>query len=418
MPRLISEIPGAFVDPACPLEGACPLNRGIVSDWSILPNSGWRGGDKLRDIVRGLRKPNDGTLTNGPKWDGALGRPGGYGSLKFDGTDDCVVLDTNFGDGGTTTPFSWSCWAYTTNAGGIASQQLIGRYDGTNLFQLHFDNTGGGRLKCAYGVSPFDTPASAGGSVTSNVWYHCAFTFSSTGVGTLFLNGREVASDAAVTGAFTSATALNFGRRGGDSAEHLAGGMDEIAKYNRALAASEVATLYAESRRGNPERWRWVSGNSWFVPVAAGGGIVGEAAITLAALTASAACVLPITGAASPTLAALTSSATGTLPIAGASSQTLAALTSNAAGVLPIVGQAAPTLGALTSTAAGTLPITAQASITLGQLTCQAAEGGFTNARTPVGWARRPDVGRGAKRMAERSARRPEVERGARRSRP
>jgi hypothetical protein len=75
-----------FIDTACPVDWAHPLNRGLVADWTILPIPGWRGGLTLRDLVRGGRRPNDGTLTAGPTWGGAKGRPGGFGSLNTNGT--------------------------------------------------------------------------------------------------------------------------------------------------------------------------------------------------------------------------------------------------------------------------------------------------------------------------------------------
>ena len=103
--------------------------------------------------------------------------------------------------------------------------------------------------------------------------------------------------------------------------------------------------------------------------------IAGDAAITLGALTTSAAGTVAVAGAAAITLGALTTTAEGVVgaaPISGDAAITLADVTTTAAGTVAIDGAAAITLGALTTTAAGTVAVDGAAAITLGALTTSA----------------------------------------------
>jgi hypothetical protein len=70
-----------------PADRMHPLNRGLVAWWLALP--GLMGGPRWRDLIG----TNDGVLTNGPVWKPTT-RPGGWGCLSFDGTDDRVQVPT------------------------------------------------------------------------------------------------------------------------------------------------------------------------------------------------------------------------------------------------------------------------------------------------------------------------------------
>src|SRR5688500_4148301 len=65
-----------------------PLNRGLVGWW--LPGFGGRTGQVLRDLSG---NHTHGTLTNmaSDDWIPATGRPGGFGALNFDGSNDHVL---------------------------------------------------------------------------------------------------------------------------------------------------------------------------------------------------------------------------------------------------------------------------------------------------------------------------------------
>lgn len=371
MARIISELPGAFVDPACPLDGAHPLNRGIVDEWSILPNSGWSRGNTLRSIVRGLHKPNDGTLTNGPTWQGALGRPGGYGSLKFDGSDDWVALASTI----VLADFSLFAWIKQTGDATIAGQSA-----NLSAPQLRIGQ-GGANVLSTYDI--VNNPQSSTLAVAQGTWQRVGFTRVGTTV-TFWQNAISYG-----TGTFDPGTGLGRGSDvnifgalnvSGTPALLFNGNMDCISIHNRALSASEVAALYRESRCGNPERWRWVSGASWFVAPAGG------AAYSLTAEQGS----YSLTGQSVGLRAARTlAAAQGSYALAGQSVNLLAARRLTAAqGSYALNGQAANLLhGRKLSIGQGSYTLTGQAAQLRAARLLSVATGSFLLTGQNVGLA-------------------------------
>lgn len=85
--------PGAaFVDNACPINWSHPVNRGLIHWWAGVPNAGWTGGSKFRDLVRGQHNALDGTLTNSPTWQGGKGV--GFKALDFANSNQWVNCGT------------------------------------------------------------------------------------------------------------------------------------------------------------------------------------------------------------------------------------------------------------------------------------------------------------------------------------
>src|SRR5690349_1214055 len=97
----------ASIDIQNPINQDHPLNHGRVAWWLTLP--GLEGGKYLYDLCG--RSP--GTLTNmtttSSGWRGTT-RPGGYGHLLFDGSNDVVNMTV---PSQTTTGFTATAWFYT-----------------------------------------------------------------------------------------------------------------------------------------------------------------------------------------------------------------------------------------------------------------------------------------------------------------
>lgn len=258
MPVGLNENPVGFVDPAMPLDWSHPLNRGLVSRWKVIPNSGWRGGLTFRDLVRGGKKPNDGTLTNGPTWVGG-GRRGGYGALSFDGTDDYGAAPANI------TGFdlyeSVSCWVRLDNAGTFPV--MVG---GTS-------NWGGNEFRFAW--SSRQPEFFAGGNANSAVaataltlgqWYHVCGTADQSTVNVtakIYVNGVLDGTDSRTIGvAVANASWRYFGSRSGSNL-FLQGALDDVCLWNRELSAREVSQLYQEQLRGSPETLKWVGARTY-----------------------------------------------------------------------------------------------------------------------------------------------------------
>ncbi|MCB9159945.1 MAG: LamG domain-containing protein [Caldilineaceae bacterium] len=91
----------------------------------------------------------------------------------------------------------------------------------------------GTRVRCGFGGSALVTA----GAYTETTWHHWACTFdAAAGLRTIYRDGVQVAQDTA--GGYTGAGDLAIGRNFG-------GSLDEVTIHARALAAYEVANLYA-----------------------------------------------------------------------------------------------------------------------------------------------------------------------------
>lgn len=185
-----------------------------------------------------------GTLTNGPTWRGPLGRPGGFGTVNFDGADDFV--DVNPAAGLSNSQVSIVFWGRP--AGVTADQYAAQGYDGSGTnkravilgFQDGFWNV----FNDAY---PTGTAADTQIAATANAWQQVAFVSDgSTLQG--YLNGVQQYSRSANLNVVTflqrrlgSASASNY----------YAGALDCWREYARALSADEVYALHADDLAGH-----------------------------------------------------------------------------------------------------------------------------------------------------------------------
>lgn len=136
-------------------------------------------------------------------------------------------------------------------------------------------------------------------------------------------------------------------------------------------AAPTAGAISSQTVSISSEQWAGIS----FAIKEVVTGRTGTASITLGALTASAAGVVPIVGTSIPTLDALTVSGAGNVPRTGSGAVTLDALTVSATGTgaTTRTGTASITLDAATLSSAGLVPRTGSADITLTDSTLSAA---------------------------------------------
>jgi hypothetical protein len=106
-----------------PVNPLAPLNRGLVGWWLNLPSRG--KGNTVFDLCGKYH----GTLTNGPTWSGALGRPGGFGAVTFDGSNDYITLGVAPAALKFTaiSPFSISAWVRPVVLVGMAFTGVVRR---------------------------------------------------------------------------------------------------------------------------------------------------------------------------------------------------------------------------------------------------------------------------------------------------
>ena len=182
-----------------------------------------------------------GTLLNGPLH--VTGRLGA--ALSFNGVDQSVgvphaaVLDAY--------PLTVSLWVSTTagNLSSLVNKYLPGSLSGYQVF------TSGGNL-CAWYFKDASNHVWDGSGCTlatpgfnDGQWHHVAFVVDASG-GRLFVDGMLRASQpwSGSPGATTTTQGLSLALYPGTASPCLPGRLDDVRIYNRALGASEVASLF------------------------------------------------------------------------------------------------------------------------------------------------------------------------------
>jgi hypothetical protein len=242
------------------IEWSHPTNVGLVEEWAVVPRV--TGGTRLL----GLARRNHGTLTNGPTWVGARGRPGGYGALSLTGETQHVVCGTTINP--SAQPIALAGWCRSTSTG--RPEFLVNKNFGSSVvpYSLSLGGTPGGGV--IDGFAFFDGSHWRKSGITTDVrgdgkWHFVAGTWDGT-TASFYLDGRLDASAApGGTRPTTGSGQTAIGAYLNDSA-YFIGELDELTIFDRCLSAGQVAHVYHESSDGNPERWRWVGGRTWFLP--------------------------------------------------------------------------------------------------------------------------------------------------------
>jgi hypothetical protein len=226
------------IDLTRPVNWRHPLNRGLVSWWLALPQ--WSGGLTWHDLAR----RNNGVLTNGLTWQP---RPGGFGSLSLDGSDDYVdVVDA---PGLRLTRLTLAGWFYPRALSGYNSLAAKSTNSWSTGWGLVYNPevSGVGFFIGPYSASGGSAWASPG-VVATGAWQHLAGTYD--GATTRFyVNGVETASATFAGPVSDQGTNFQLGASGsgGLDANCLA---DDVRLWGRSLSAAEVAAVYADSRTG------------------------------------------------------------------------------------------------------------------------------------------------------------------------
>ena len=181
-----------------------------------------------------------GTLVNGPVR--IAGRTGL--AVAFDGINDAAIVphETSLN----AYPLSTAFWM-KTGATGLSA--LVNKYAAASLngWQVF---TSGGSL-CAWYFRDRANYVWDGGGCTmavagmnDNAWHHVAFVVDATG-GRLYVDGTLRASRGwtGTPGPATTIQPLSFGWYPGTAAPYLAGALDDVRVYGRALGTSEIAAL-------------------------------------------------------------------------------------------------------------------------------------------------------------------------------
>jgi hypothetical protein len=229
--------------------GPTVVTNGLVLALDAADRNSYSGtGSTWTDLTG---RGNTGALTYGPTYSSANG-----GSIVFDGSNDCVVVNSN-ASVLSNTAYTKTVWFYITSF--ATNNNLIsGGNNGRHAFSVSISNKLQAGHNSTWNTISSPTPLSL------NTWYHAAVTFSTTTGWRLYLNGvldSTNASTSTVFSAYDVADALfvevPYGVGYGatttflGSGEILIGGygtgsngfsgrISNASVYNRVLSATEI----------------------------------------------------------------------------------------------------------------------------------------------------------------------------------
>jgi hypothetical protein len=223
---------------------AVPAQAGLVSWWDF--NDG-AGSSTAADVVGG----RTGTLTNfNTATDWVAGHTGGAGDFALDfggtGNDDHVRVNSYKGVAGRAAR-TLSAWVKTGNSG---NHDILSYGSNNNaekfVFRVNNQNvSGGGKLRVevngGYQISDTD--------LSNNTWRHVVATWENDGSPNvndvkLYLDGSLQGTGGVSGNNLNTNTGQNFWIGGESfSTRWFAGQMDDVAVWNRALTAGEIAQL-------------------------------------------------------------------------------------------------------------------------------------------------------------------------------
>ncbi len=229
-----------------------PVPADVAAWWPLNETAG----TSSSELVAG----NSGAHVNGPT--PIAGRV--RGALDFDGADDHVAvpdapaLDVSTGD------FSLDLWVRTTGDSGVVTlldkrTEDPGGVIGYSLFLsgglLGFQLAeGGGSSICSTSPSASCTNYISGAPVANGQWRFVAVTVDrdQAAGGVFYVDGVPVGTfDPTIRpGSLSNASSLYLARRSLSAVAFLDGALDEVELFQRALDATEIATLYAAGPAG------------------------------------------------------------------------------------------------------------------------------------------------------------------------
>lgn len=251
-----------MIDMAAPVNWLAPLNRGLVSWHIVLPGMGKSA--TWWDIVqrRASLLTNMAPLTD---WAHNKPRPGGFGALDFDNTNDFINCGSHHSLGNLS-PLTWTAWVNprtigeSSSFGGVVVSKAT---DGTAFRSMGLYGVVANSLVAEIqGVTTDYRAISSANIVQFNQWQQIGMTFSLDLASpiSVWWNGRDVTNT--VTGA--------GGVAGDDSAENLQigayrtgqfafdGQIDDVRIYRRRLTDGEMLLLHNASKTGYANELRRV----------------------------------------------------------------------------------------------------------------------------------------------------------------
>lgn len=218
-----------------------PYKSSVMADG---PTNYWRLGDATASSTAADAAGFSAGTYNGTVTRGAAGvlTADGDTSATFNGSNGYVAMPSGFDDfdGGMTV----EAWVYPTSTGswgrivdlgnGPASDNILFARNGTSndlTFEIYNGGSPGGAVTAA-------------NALVLNTWQHVAATVTSSGAVTIYRNGSSVATGTTAVPRVVQRTNNYIGRSNWAGDAYFAGGLDEVALYPSALAASRITAHY------------------------------------------------------------------------------------------------------------------------------------------------------------------------------
>jgi len=253
--------PDAVIDEINPISDH-PLNKGLV----LRLDMRFQGGLSLRD----LKGSNNVTLTNSPLWRGALGRPGGIGSILVD--DALSQYASTAVAAFVSMPFSMGCWFRADDVANVLTCISLGSTS-NGFYRLFLHGATGGD---PIGAQQQEVAGGSAFAVTStgfslNTWHHGMAVFSSSVLREVYIDGGSKGTNSTSVVPITP-NDTSIGRNTGNPGfpEYMSGNIDDVRLFNRALSATEVAEIYSLSKQVYDPTWNWQFNRSKFFSTSSG----------------------------------------------------------------------------------------------------------------------------------------------------
>jgi len=224
--------------PVAPVEPS-DLSDGLVAYWPFDGNAKDASGNGNHGTVNGA------TLV--------AGRDGkANGAYHFDGVDDTITVADSASLRNVTDAFSIAAWVkydepFITELGNWVP--ILSKGTSERQFGLNFNLTESSSANTEIGRYQH---ASFGTFPEQGVWTHVAVTFDEEGIATAYVNGNAVGRYANSRALAVNGDALIVGADPHGDLECLIGALDDVAVWNRALTAKEVARLHEGERPVEP----------------------------------------------------------------------------------------------------------------------------------------------------------------------
>lgn len=222
-----------------------PLNRGLVSWWIALPDQ--QRGSRFRDLCQ----RHHGTLTNGPAWQSAMGRPGGFGSLGFANTDVTTIRVAVPSLAFTGPPVYVTGWARPAAAGTAAYRAIYGD-DG---FHPSLLLTGSGfELSYQWEGTGDEYNSGSGLVLTQDAWNFCGLSITASAA-TLMLIGPNGNLQSWTNTKTHNSYSIGTGAIGADRLNNghgWTGQLDDVRAGRLELSLDSFYASYRDSLQGYP----------------------------------------------------------------------------------------------------------------------------------------------------------------------